>query len=126
MRSALRSASITATPAAPYRSATGTLNSSTRFCEGWTSGADLSCLAPLAGRGRRAFRAAGEGAPVSPHRQHLRVGEPLTPTLQERASLVSTPQAGRGRKERSLHHPRRFAFAAIDSRVRCAIAAASG
>src|SRR6267142_4413421 len=39
MRSALRSASITATPGAPSTSATGTLNSSTRFCEGWISGA---------------------------------------------------------------------------------------
>src|SRR5712664_1419517 len=46
MRSGLRSASITAIPAAPYRSATGTLNSSTRFCEGWTGGADFSPSPP--------------------------------------------------------------------------------
>src|SRR6266852_2972081 len=46
MRLALRSASITAISAAPYRSATGTLNSSTRFCEGWTSGADFSPSPP--------------------------------------------------------------------------------
>src|SRR6266853_966862 len=46
MRSALRSASITASPAAPSTSATGTLNSSTRFCEGWISGADFSPSPP--------------------------------------------------------------------------------
>src|SRR3981081_3554302 len=46
MRSALRSASITASPAAPSTSATGTLNSSTRFCEGWMSRADFSPSPP--------------------------------------------------------------------------------
>src|SRR5260370_16574662 len=46
MRSALRSASITASPAAPSTSATGTSNSSTRFCEGWISGADFSPSPP--------------------------------------------------------------------------------
>src|SRR5229473_7573170 len=46
MRSALRSASITASPAAPSTSATGTLNSSTRFCEGWISGTDFSPSPP--------------------------------------------------------------------------------
>src|SRR5580693_9582321 len=51
-------------------------------------------LAPLAGRGRNSlceFRVRG------PIRESDLVERPLTPNLSERASLVSTPQAGRGR-----------------------------
>src|SRR5882672_663992 len=124
MRSALRSASITAIPAAPYRSATGTLNSSTRSCEGWINGADFLTSPRLRGevaalfarrvRGHRSHRivsiCGSESPSPQPSKSELRSSRPRKRGAREKRALPqSAPplRIRRDRQERPLCDRRR-------------------